>query len=233
MCCLLLTYGPFMVVYQSTELVEYRALSACIGAGFNYGATQLIKIFMIATFLPSLEDSTAFEYLPEILASVANIIDIMGVTFALNRGTLSKFDNSLRILCVTVGWTGAQALASYLIPLWIGARGPEFNWEYIQMGIASNVSLLLMLGFVSMCWLRTRTDLEKIARPLVTGSLVAASVLPSITRYLSIVMGLSPWHIQGFRLAVAFVVSLLGYRFTSRYARGVRAKVRRTTKKSA
>lgn len=230
MCCLLLTYGPFMVVYHSTNLVEERAFSACFGAGFNYAVTQLIKIFMIATFLPSLEDSTAFEFLPETMTTLANVIDVIGVTYALNRSSLSKFDQSLRILCVALGWTGAQSLASYLIPLWIGARGPEFKWDYIQMGVTSNVSLLLMVGFTGMCWLRTRTDLELPARPLVTGSLAAASALPSVTRYLSIGMGLSVWHIQGLRLAVALFITLLAYRFTSRYASNIRAKVHKSKK---
>jgi hypothetical protein len=41
-----------------------------------------------------------------------------------------------------VGWAAAEAIVSYLIPLWIGARGMEFSWEYIQMGLASNINLV-------------------------------------------------------------------------------------------
>ena len=28
------------------------------------------------------------------------------------------------------------------IPLWVGARGIEFDWKYIQMSIDSNISLV-------------------------------------------------------------------------------------------
>ena len=29
-----------------------------------------------------------------------------------------------------------------LIPLWVGARGVEFDWKYIQMSFDANVSLV-------------------------------------------------------------------------------------------
>lgn len=31
------------------------------------------------------------------------------------------------------------------IPLWVGARGIEFDWKYIQMSIDSNISLVRSL----------------------------------------------------------------------------------------
>ena len=29
-----------------------------------------------------------------------------------------------------------------LVPLWVGARGVEFDWKYIQMSFDANVSLV-------------------------------------------------------------------------------------------
>ena len=29
-----------------------------------------------------------------------------------------------------------------VVPLWVGARGVEFDWKYIQMSLDSNVSLV-------------------------------------------------------------------------------------------
>lgn len=40
------------------------------------------------------------------------------------------------------GWALFESLAQFLLPLWIGARGMEFSWEYIEMGIDSNVNLV-------------------------------------------------------------------------------------------
>lgn len=34
------------------------------------------------------------------------------------------------------------ALSSRCIPLWVGARGIEFDWKYIQMSFDSNISLV-------------------------------------------------------------------------------------------
>ena len=47
----------------------------------------------------------------------------------------------LRIVC-SPGWAFAEAIISYLAPLWIGARGVEFDWANIQMGMRSNVGLV-------------------------------------------------------------------------------------------
>ena len=34
-----------------------------------------------------------------------------------------------------------------LVPLWVGARGVEFDWKYIQMSFDANVSLVSNINF--------------------------------------------------------------------------------------
>lgn len=42
-------------------------------------------------------------------------------------------------MCVEVD----RCLLSFrVVPLWVGARGVEFDWKYIQMSLDSNVSLV-------------------------------------------------------------------------------------------
>lgn len=42
-------------------------------------------------------------------------------------------------LCIEVD----HCLLSFrVVPLWVGARGVEFDWKYIQMSLDSNVSLV-------------------------------------------------------------------------------------------
>lgn len=43
------------------------------------------------------------------------------------------------------------------LPLWVGARGIEFDWKYIQMSFDSNISLVssFCVGFVSISSLMT------------------------------------------------------------------------------
>ena len=45
-----------------------------------------------------------------------------------------------------------------LVPLWVGARGVEFDWKYIQMSFDANVSLVSVshciagASLVYNCW---------------------------------------------------------------------------------
>jgi hypothetical protein len=47
-----------------------------------------------------------------------------------------------------IGWAFADALLHRLAPLWVGARGLEFTWEYLLQGVESNANLVL---FSSLC----------------------------------------------------------------------------------
>lgn len=42
------------------------------------------------------------------------------------------------------------AILNRCIPLWVGARGIEFDWKYIQMSFDSNISLVRYV--VTLCF---------------------------------------------------------------------------------
>lgn len=110
-------------------------------------------------------------------------------------------------VCVPVaGWGFAEALVSYFIPLWIGARGTEFSWDYIEMGVEANLNIvrqaglmvvlmltlmrlswqILHLSFIGAVWLLTRRDLAKsVPMGVVLASLVCVIhiALPSAIRH--------------------------------------------------
>ena len=44
--------------------------------------------------------------------------------------------------CFFLGWATAELVMTRLLPLWVGARGVEFDWKYIQMSFDANVSLV-------------------------------------------------------------------------------------------
>ncbi|KAK0149451.1 Transmembrane protein 147 [Merluccius polli] len=54
------------------------------------------------------------------------------------------------------------------LPLWVGARGIEFDWKYIQMSFDSNISLVHYIAMASVVWMFTRYDLPKSFRLPVT-----------------------------------------------------------------
>ena len=41
-----------------------------------------------------------------------------------------------------VGWASAELVMTRLLPLWVGARGVEFDWKYLQMSFDANISLV-------------------------------------------------------------------------------------------
>ena len=46
------------------------------------------------------------------------------------------------VVIVFLGWATAELVMTRLLPLWVGARGVEFDWKYIQMSFDANVSLV-------------------------------------------------------------------------------------------
>lgn len=45
-------------------------------------------------------------------------------------------------LSFSKGWASADAIATRFLPLWVGARGTEFDWKYIQSGFIANFNLV-------------------------------------------------------------------------------------------
>lgn len=46
------------------------------------------------------------------------------------------------VVIVFLGWATAELVMTRLLPMWVGARGVEFDWKYIQMSFDANVSLV-------------------------------------------------------------------------------------------
>lgn len=45
------------------------------------------------------------------------------------------------------GWAFADSVLHRLAPLWVGARGLEFTWEYILQGLEANANLVCSFMF--------------------------------------------------------------------------------------
>src|SRR3989338_11038381 len=100
----------------------------------------------MATFLPpeaNTATSTALythiDLIPELTKTIIASLDIFGIWFVLSK---SVGDRDVKILGVGLGWSLGENLLSRMAPLWMGARGLEFEWRYIQMAILSNISIL-------------------------------------------------------------------------------------------
>lgn len=47
-----------------------------------------------------------------------------------------------KLITAGLGWAAAEVILSRGLMLWVGARGAEFSWMYIQKCLESNISLV-------------------------------------------------------------------------------------------
>lgn len=183
----LLTYAPLVLLYRTTPLKEESAYKSCFRAGMIYVFTQCIRFFIIASVLP-LPDPKVFAPATEALYALVNVSELVGMSVALRGTDLAKFTTGWRIMAVTVGWCFAEALFSNLVPLWVGARGVEFSWTYVEMAVLTNVRLFTCCAAVTAMWLYARTDVSMISRMCVYVILCVYLILPGAGRFLTTMM---------------------------------------------
>jgi hypothetical protein len=53
--------------------------------------------------------------------------DLVGLAFLLNRRP--------NIFVIGFGWSFAESVVVRLLPLWIGSKGFQFNYQYLQIGM--------------------------------------------------------------------------------------------------
>jgi len=68
-----------------------------------------------------------------------DLADLIGLHVALSR---IPGRGHAKILTAGIGWGTAELIFSRVLAIWVGAKGVEFNWRYIQMGLDANISLV-------------------------------------------------------------------------------------------
>lgn len=138
--------------------------------------------------------------------------DLVGM-YAVLSGIPGK--GHAKVLTAGIGWATAEVILSRAILLWVGARGAEFDWKYIQKCLESNISLIQHITTVALIWLWSRHDLKKNFKPMVMALLILCSYKPMIMDVLVQFMGCSPWMALLFK---AFVTIGLGLTSLQIYA---------------
>lgn len=75
------------------------------------------------------------------LLTVKLVVHSFHLTLVMYRfffGTETLFPNA--------GWAFADSVLHRLAPLWVGARGLEFTWDYILQGLEANANLVCLLS---------------------------------------------------------------------------------------
>uniref|UniRef100_A0A0K8TQ29 BOS complex subunit TMEM147 n=1 Tax=Tabanus bromius TaxID=304241 RepID=A0A0K8TQ29_TABBR len=176
--CVALIYVPYYLTYKYSGLSEYGAFWKCIQAGGIYIFTQLCKMLVLATFFDSenVSSSGEFNFIAEILRSSVDIADLLGLAFVLSR---IPGKGHSKLITAGLGWAAAEVILSRGLMLWVGARGAEFSWIYIQKCLESNISLIQHISTSTLLWLFSRHDLHKKFTPFVT-LLLAATIYKGV-----------------------------------------------------
>ncbi|KAG5894582.1 hypothetical protein JTB14_017162 [Gonioctena quinquepunctata] len=169
--CIALIYVPYYLTYKYSGLPEYGAFWKCIQAGFIYMFTQLAKMLVLATFFPDVSDLGS-DSIGEFLKSTVDLADLVGLYLVL-AGIPGKGHS--KVLTAGIGWATAEVILSRALLLWVGARGAEFDWIYIQRCLESNILLVQHIITATLVWLWSRHDLKQNVRTAVTFLLILTS----------------------------------------------------------
>lgn len=127
-----------------------------------------------------------------------------------------------------LGWASAEVILSRGIILWVGARGAEFSWVYIQKCLESNIFLVSLFIFfflnrflmldkifkvqhiitATLLWLFTRHDLNKKFSPVVMALLIAIIYKPLWLDAILRIIAVGPWVALSLK---ALIISCMGF----------------------
>lgn len=75
----------------------------------------------------------------EFLRCSVDFADLVGLYIVLSR---IPGKGHSKLITAGLGWATAEVILSRGLMLWVGARGAEFSWLYIQKCLDSNISLV-------------------------------------------------------------------------------------------
>ena len=84
----------------------------------------------------------------ELIRSTTDIGDLLGTCLVLTKVVGARHLAGLshiKILVGGLGWASAEFALTRALPLWVGARGTQFDWKYIMMSIDANFNLVMTL----------------------------------------------------------------------------------------
>ncbi|XP_001607497.1 transmembrane protein 147 [Nasonia vitripennis] len=206
--CLALVYVPYYLTYKYSGLSEYGAFWKCIQAGGIYVFTQLVKMLVLATFFPAADNIgyKGFDFFGEFLKSSIDLADLVGIYLVLN-GIPGK--GHAKVLTAGIGWAGAEVVLTRFLLLWVGARGAEFDWKYIQKSLESNICLVQHITTATLVWLWSRHDLKQSLVPIVVSMLLLTVYRPLISDFLINSFTIGAWSTLFIKLITAIVMGAI------------------------
>ncbi|KAG0620976.1 hypothetical protein M758_4G259100 [Ceratodon purpureus] len=214
--CAALTFGPHAIYYKATPLSEYDTFSTCIKAAIVYLTTTFLKLVCLATFVQVSEHDTGFDLPQELLKGLIGFLDVAGLYYALTQVSHRSISQTHKFQAVALGWAFADAVLHRLAPLWVGAKGLEFTWEYLLQGVEANAHLVFTVSLAalgSLMWLRKNKPSALV--PVIYASAAVVASMPSVVSYLRKGLAWDFEKVVSFELSASIVMAFVTWRLFS------------------
>lgn len=210
--CFLLAYVPYFLTYKYSGLSEYGASKKCIQAGVMYLGTQLCKMLFLATFFPASDSGPTgnVDAIGEFFRCTLDLSDLFALHFIMSW-VAGK--GEMKFLVAGIGWATAELVMTRFLPLWVGARGMEFSWKYIQMSLDSNIRLVQHITTAMLVWIWSRHDLKKTLFPVVIAMLAIGCYKPLILIAFAEILAIKSWTLLAVDAFMTLAVALTSLQF--------------------
>merc|ERR1719219_2523157 len=94
-----------------------------------------------------------FDLVQDFLRATVDLADLVGIYLVMQR---VSGKGQVKVLVAGLGWAFAELVLTRLVFLWVGARGVEFDWRYIQKSFEANISLLHFITIATLVWMWTK-----------------------------------------------------------------------------
>merc|ERR1719210_531556 len=147
-----------------------------------------------------------FDLLTEFFKLTVDLADLIGLYFVIQR-VAGK--GQVKVLVAGLGWAFAELVLTRVIFLWVGARGIEFDWKYIQNSFDANISLIHYVTLSCLVWLWTRRDIQKSVVPVLIVLGFMCSYKTLILDWIVDSFALGSWTALGYKGLSTFALSLV------------------------
>ncbi|CAI5516145.1 unnamed protein product [Closterium sp. Naga37s-1] len=182
--CAALSFAPHLIFYKATPLSEYGTWTASLKAALVFFAAMLLKMILWASLLPEFDHDPALaapshlDARQEALRAVIGAgVDLAGMRYALVHVSHRNMAFEHKFQAVGLGWALAESVSKRLVPLWVGAGGMEFKWDFLLDALSSNIELVstvTLAALASLLWLRRSKPPALVPLIYIVASLLAA-----------------------------------------------------------
>merc|ERR1719412_577027 len=168
-------------------------------------------MLFLASFFPmgdieQEETEHKFDLVQDFLRATVDLADLVGIYLVMQK-VAGK--GQVKVLVAGLGWAFAELVLTRVIFLWVGARGIEFDWKYIQNSFEANISLLHHITLAALVWIWTRREIQRSVAPVLIIVGLVCSYKSLILDWLVHSFALGTWTALVYKAVSTFALSLV------------------------